>query len=314
MLSDPGSSVTPPIVSGHGLVTSHQIVLGAATLAQLHKRIGDTVDLRFVPGYPRRPIRLTIVGVATMPAIGIAEGLHTSMGIGASVPADAGPGDGEALGPQAVRLRLQRTEHGLLAGPRRSGRAAGSCGRAAAVRRGQPDPGRATAGLELRGERRLPCSACSTPPRSSTTAPWAPPRCCSPPGSRSPRSWRSGWPSRASVRRCRRDLAQLKVLGFVQRQLAAAVAWHASIAVAVGVVVGVPLGIVLGPVAVDPVRRSRSARCPHRRCRCGRCSSRPSLPSCSRTRPPCSPADEPLAPRRRSSSATKDAGSDASAA
>ena len=28
----------------------HQIVLGAATLAQLHKRIGDTVDLKYVPG------------------------------------------------------------------------------------------------------------------------------------------------------------------------------------------------------------------------------------------------------------------------
>jgi len=50
----------------------------------------------------------------------------------------------------------------------------------------------------------------------------------------------------ASVRRCRRDLALLKVLGFVQRQLAAAVAWHASIAAAVGVVIGIPLGIVLG--------------------------------------------------------------------
>jgi ABC-type lipoprotein release transport system permease subunit len=50
----------------------------------------------------------------------------------------------------------------------------------------------------------------------------------------------------SSVRRCRRDLAQLKVLGFVQRQLSAAVAWHASIAVGIGIVVGIPLGIVIG--------------------------------------------------------------------
>ena len=48
------------------------------------------------------------------------------------------------------------------------------------------------------------------------------------------------------MRRCRRDLAQLKVLGFVQRQLSAAVAWHASIAVGIGIVVGLPLGIVTG--------------------------------------------------------------------
>ena len=50
----------------------------------------------------------------------------------------------------------------------------------------------------------------------------------------------------ASVRRCRRDLAQLKVLGFVQRQVSAAVAWHATIAVGIGIAVGIPLGIVLG--------------------------------------------------------------------
>jgi len=50
----------------------------------------------------------------------------------------------------------------------------------------------------------------------------------------------------ASVRRCRRDLALLRVLGFTQRQLAATVAWHSSIAAALGVVVGIPLGVVLG--------------------------------------------------------------------
>ena len=50
----------------------------------------------------------------------------------------------------------------------------------------------------------------------------------------------------ASVRRRRRDLALLKTLGFTQRQLAAAVAWHASVSAVVGVVVGVPVGVILG--------------------------------------------------------------------
>ena len=50
----------------------------------------------------------------------------------------------------------------------------------------------------------------------------------------------------ASVRRRRRELAQLKTLGFVRRQLASAVAWQSSIAVAIGVVIGVPSGILLG--------------------------------------------------------------------
>jgi hypothetical protein len=50
----------------------------------------------------------------------------------------------------------------------------------------------------------------------------------------------------AYVRRRRRELALLKALGFVRRQLASAVVLQSSIAVAIGVVVGVPIGILLG--------------------------------------------------------------------
>ena len=50
----------------------------------------------------------------------------------------------------------------------------------------------------------------------------------------------------ASVRRRRRDMALFKTLGFTKRQLAAVVAWQASIVVAIGIIVGVPLGIALG--------------------------------------------------------------------
>lgn len=49
----------------------------------------------------------------------------------------------------------------------------------------------------------------------------------------------------ASVRR-RHDLALLKTLGFTQRQLAAAVAWQATVAAVIGVVIGVPAGVALG--------------------------------------------------------------------
>jgi len=38
-----GEIVTPPILSGHDLHANDQIVVGAATLAVLHKRVGDTV-------------------------------------------------------------------------------------------------------------------------------------------------------------------------------------------------------------------------------------------------------------------------------
>jgi ABC-type antimicrobial peptide transport system permease subunit len=55
----------------------------------------------------------------------------------------------------------------------------------------------------------------------------------------------------ASVRRRRRELALLKTLGFVRRQLAAAVRWQSSIAVTIGVVIGVPVGILLGRILWD---------------------------------------------------------------
>jgi hypothetical protein len=49
-----------------------------------------------------------------------------------------------------------------------------------------------------------------------------------------------------SVRRRRRDLAVLKTLGFVRRQVSAAVAWQATIVVALALLVGLPLGVAVG--------------------------------------------------------------------
>ena len=50
----------------------------------------------------------------------------------------------------------------------------------------------------------------------------------------------------ASVRRRRRDLALLKTLGFTTRQLAATVAWQASIIAVIATIIGVPAGIAAG--------------------------------------------------------------------
>jgi hypothetical protein len=70
-----------------------------------------------------------------------------------------------------------------------------------------------------------------------------------------------------SVARRRREVGLLKVLGFVNRQVASAVAWQATALALVGIVVGVPVGLAVGeavwkvfasnlgvvPVAVVPV-------------------------------------------------------------
>jgi len=50
----------------------------------------------------------------------------------------------------------------------------------------------------------------------------------------------------ASLRRRRHDLAILKTLGFTRRQIATTVAWQASVSVAVGMIIAIPVGIVLG--------------------------------------------------------------------
>ena len=50
----------------------------------------------------------------------------------------------------------------------------------------------------------------------------------------------------ASVRRRRRDLALLKTLGFTTRQLAATIAWQASVIAVIAVIIGLPVGIAAG--------------------------------------------------------------------
>ena len=51
-----------------------------------------------------------------------------------------------------------------------------------------------------------------------------------------------------SVTRRRREVGLLKVLGFVNGQVASAVAWQATTLALVGIVIGGPLGVVIGRV------------------------------------------------------------------
>jgi hypothetical protein len=50
----------------------------------------------------------------------------------------------------------------------------------------------------------------------------------------------------SSVRRRRHDIAILRTMGFVRRQVTATVAWQATTVILIGLVVGIPIGIVLG--------------------------------------------------------------------
>ena len=63
------AAVAPPSSAVTASTPRNQVVLGAATLRQLHKQVGDTVD----GAGAQRParVRLTIVGTATLPPIGV---------------------------------------------------------------------------------------------------------------------------------------------------------------------------------------------------------------------------------------------------
>ncbi|MGO9964765.1 MAG: FtsX-like permease family protein [Acidimicrobiales bacterium] len=227
MTENPGSPVAPPLLSGHGLEASNEIVLGDATMAQLHKRLGDTVTFDDKAGRPRK---LLIVGTATMPSITSGS----AMGSGALVATSDFPTsllnvqENSIPGPNAVLVRvradvrawlayrsLEQIDTEINALPNDEGSAGGvvSVLRPAAIvnfRAMGTTPALLAAGLAIGAVVAL------------------------------------GLTLAASVRRRRRDLALLKTLGFTQLQLAASVACQATVTSVIGIVVGLPIGVAIG--------------------------------------------------------------------
>lgn len=240
-------SPSPPILSGHGLESDRDIVLGAATLAVLHKRVGDTVVVSYqspddAPIYiPPTPLR--IVGTATFPAVGY-ESLvadHTSMGTGALFSEGIYPpafrqaiesGDPNQDGPDLAFVRI-KTGVGLSTGRADMQRIIRAADQTLAA-----DPDTQGQGVTLLGVQR-PAQIVNYRSIGSTPVILAV-------GVALGAVVALGLSLAVSVRRRRRDLALLKALGFTPRQLMAAVSWQATVAAVAGVVVGVPLGIILG--------------------------------------------------------------------
>jgi hypothetical protein len=236
-------ALTPPILSGHAPEAGDQIVLGAATLAQLHKRVGDTVVGNFGnvkdPALSTPPTRLRVVGTATMPALGAQNTLHTSMGTGALfttqlLPAAALNAYGAFSGPNTVFVRF-RSGSDHAAALRSLRRVADSLNQAL-----DANPDFAGAGILVAVVPvQHPAEIVNYRTMGSTPAILAS-------GLAAGAIVALGLTLAASVRRRRRDLALLKTLGFTPRQLATTVAWQASVAAVIGLAVGVPLGIALG--------------------------------------------------------------------
>ena len=229
MGATPGATVAPPLLSGHGLQASDQVVLGASTLRSLHKQLGDAVQVRI---HGSKPVTLTIVGTATLPPIGVAGSSHLEMGTGAVLDYRVIPPAARDLfevtpGPNAILVRTKGGNNPAALGRR--------CRPSGA---GWTSPSTAA-----------PCSGCSARPRSSTTGPSAPRP------SFSVRPWRSAPPRRSASRSSHRSGAGGTTWPSSRRWASPGPssprrwrcrpAWPPSIGCAVGIPVGIALGRVL---------------------------------------------------------------------
>jgi predicted lysophospholipase L1 biosynthesis ABC-type transport system permease subunit len=229
-------SVQPPTASGRALSGPGHIELGSVTLRQLGKKVGDRVRIG-VPGYERT---MVITGTVMLPSFGVAAADHPSLGRGVMVLAStlqaamrqsgAHPTDSEALPvlPSAVVIDL-------APGTTRAQRAA----LVARITSASPDgtPG---------GSYELASARASTVVNAQQMG-------------GQPLALAVGMAAAAVlslaltvlsvVRRRRRELALLKVLGMTRGQLRAVVAWQTTLTLLIAVLLGGVLGIVGGRLA-----------------------------------------------------------------
>jgi hypothetical protein len=239
------AKVSPPLLSGHEVDTARQVVLGAETMKDLHKHLGQTVEFTYgtKKDYPVYvpPTVMTIVGTATLPAIGGPLSLHTSMGVGAIVPID--------IEPPAFRAFLHSKYIAL------DGYAADFV----RLKKGAPP---ALALTSLRKIARYGQRLIDATPNGGGSNDYVQPVLYP----AEIENYRTigvipdllalalalsavvalGLTLVATVHRRRRDLALLRTIGFTGRQLLSTVAWQASVAGAIGAIFGIPLGIVVG--------------------------------------------------------------------
>jgi hypothetical protein len=242
LLEEPAHApIAPPVLTGHPVDGAGQIVLGSATLAQLHKKLGETVVVQG-DGLPAR--RMVIVGTATLPTIGTVLGVHPTMTTGAVIPTSGVPKAlldqfGPDSGPNALFIRIRPG-----ADPTTATRELANIARESLRQTITPQfvaaegPNAYGGTLQLLGPQR-PAEIVNYRAMGTTPGLLA--------GGLAVGAVAAlGLTLVASVRQRRRELALLKSFGFLQRQLAEAVAWQSTVIVLIGLVAGIPLGIALG--------------------------------------------------------------------
>jgi ABC-type lipoprotein release transport system permease subunit len=229
-------SAEPPTTSGRPLAGSGEIELGAVTLRELGKKIGDTVPV----GTPPHQRTFTIVGTVTLPSFGVAGAEHVSLGRGgmlsdsdllAALGTTAGAAasqQGSAVAtslPSAVAIKLSPGTSDLQ--------------RSSLVHRiTAANPDRTPGGTYELGRVRAAAVANASGMGSQPLALAL--------GLAVAAVLSLALTVLASVRRRRRELALLKTLGMTRRQLGSIVAWQTTVILGITALVSIPLGIAAG--------------------------------------------------------------------
>ena len=222
-------SVYPPLLEGHAPLSGNEIVLGSRTLHELNRHIGQFVQVGDPSGGP--PIMLRVVGRMISPSVG--DLFTNGMGDGGwvygpalrQVQAETPPSQN---GPPPIVFVLFAVRYAPGASP---AAAFASLRRdfGATVLKALPSQDV----VNLQSVDRLPALLAGLVALMGVAT--------------------VGNTLVASVRERRRDLAILKTIGLVRRQVAAVVAWQATSFCLVAFVAGLPLGIAGGRWAWDAV-------------------------------------------------------------
>ncbi|GAC1544679.1 MAG: hypothetical protein NVS3B12_33450 [Acidimicrobiales bacterium] len=216
-----GEPTFPSLLEGRVPRAPDEIVLGTKSLADAHRRVGEPIAVRMQGEGATRTMR--IVGRAVFPFFGQGQDTPTSLGDGAAILETRPVPDGFNF--FLVRMMPGPGEHANVA------RLVHELGRTGLCQRNQPRCGAVTAQRpsDINNYARIKSTplalaavlamlAVATITHLLVT----------------------------SIHHRRRDFAVLKTLGFLRRQVSAAVAWQATIIVSLSLLLGLPLGVALG--------------------------------------------------------------------
>jgi len=202
-------SSAPTVLDGRAPRGPGEVLLGTKTLDTLHRHVGDRITVRVGP----RAVRLRIVGRGVLPST-----RWNKLGEGAAFSFH----DLKRIQPQALASALQAR---IAAGADREA----ALRRLAAILESPNEAVKPTDVGDFAGVDEMPFLIAAAFGLAAAAA--------------------LAHTLLVSIRRRRRDLAVLKTLGFVRRQVLATVAWQATTVAAVGLVVGLPLGVAVGRFA-----------------------------------------------------------------